>query len=86
MQKVIKRIIKVSKASAKNVTKNFRKLESFIRKIEKICLSLSTVAERSVQELIRFVEILFNFWGLNSNVTGLFIDFLTSGLSFVKHC
>ena len=48
MQKIIKRIIKVSKLSARSIMKSFIKLESFMRKIENSCLSLSTVAERSI--------------------------------------
>ena len=54
-----------------------------MRKIEKISLSLSTVAERS---MFSFCRIFFNFLGLNSKVVGLFIDFLLSGLDFVPFC
>ena len=48
LQKNFKRIIKVSKVSAKTIMKNVRKLESFMKKFEKSCLSLLTVVERSI--------------------------------------
>ena len=41
-------MIKVSKISAKNIMKNLRKLESFMKKFEKSCLNLLTVRERSI--------------------------------------
>ena len=36
--------------------------------------------------MIRFAESFFYFLGLNSSVVEIFIDFLTSGLVFVKYC
>ena len=67
--------------------KNLRKLESFMKKVEKSCLNLLTVVE-----MLRLLKndlvcrILFNLMGLNSSVVELFIGFLTSGLGFVNYC
>ena len=56
MQKFIKRVVIVSKASAKNIIKNLRKLKSFVKRFEKSCLKLLTVVEGSIQEMIWFVN------------------------------
>ena len=58
----------------------------FIKKFENICLILVTVVERSIQERIWFVKSFSIFWFIISSAVEFFIDFLTSGLDFVKGC
>ena len=41
-------MIKVSMISVKNIIKNLKRYESFLKKFEKICLILVTVVERSI--------------------------------------
>ena len=48
LQEIMKSFIKVSKVSDKNIIKNLRRLENFMKKFENICLNLLTVAERSI--------------------------------------
>ena len=50
------RIIKVSKISVKNIINNLSMFENFMKKFEKSCLNLVTVVERSIQEMIWFVD------------------------------
>ena len=57
------RIIKVSKISVKNIINNLSMFENFMKKFEKSCLNLVTVVERSIQEMIWFVDFFKNFWG-----------------------
>ena len=59
----MKSIIKVSKVSAKNIIKNFRRLKSLVKKHDAMYLSLLTVAEKTIKEMIRFVESFLSFWG-----------------------
>ena len=44
----MKRIIKVSKISVKNVIKVLSKFESFMKRFEKSCLKLATFVERNI--------------------------------------
>ena len=44
----MKRIIKISMNSVKNIIKNLKRYENFMKKFEKICLNLVTVVEKSI--------------------------------------
>ena len=44
----MKRMNRVSMILVKNIVKNFRRFETFIKKFENICLNLVTIVERSI--------------------------------------
>ena len=68
--------------------RQIKKLEirkSFMRKFKIKFFIMVTLQKRSIEK--RSVRrIIFEFLGRNSSVVGLFIDFLTSGLSYLKNC
>ena len=70
----------------KKIIKSLEIRKSFMRKFEIKFFIMVTVGKRIIQENDSFVEFFFEFLGLNSSVVGLFIDFSTSGLSFLKNC
>ena len=55
-------MIKVSMISIKNIIKNMKRYESFLKKFEKICLILVTVVKEAFKKLFGFVESFLNFW------------------------
>ena len=48
LQKIMKSIIKVSKVSVRKFIKKLGRLEKFVKQFGNMCLSLFTVAERSI--------------------------------------
>ena len=84
--KIYEKIVRASKVSIKKNSKNLSRVENFVKRLESICFKLLIRIERSSLEIIRFVEKFLKFLGRNSSVIGLFIDFLTSGLSCVQNC
>ena len=47
----------------KNIVKSFKRFESLMKRLKIICLNLVTVVERSIYEVIWFVESFSIFWG-----------------------
>ena len=56
MQKFNKRIITASKVSMKKNSKNLNRVENCMKRFKIIRLRVSTVREKSIYEMIRFVE------------------------------
>ena len=83
LQKKIKIIIKASKVSKRNMNKSI--VKKFMKMLKIEFLKILTDREKSIQEMVSWSNI-FCCLGRFSSVVELFIDFLTSGLSFVKIC
>ena len=82
---MIKIIIKASKVSKRNMNKSLSIVKKFMKMLKKVFLKVLTDREKSNQEMISCSNI-FCCLGQFSSVVELFIDFLTSELSFVKSC
>ena len=82
LQKMIKIIIKASKVSKRNMNKSLSIVKKFLKLLKIVFLKILTDREKSI---ISWSSI-FCCLGRFSSVVELFIDFLTSGLSFAKSC
>ena len=80
---MIKIIIKASKVSKRNMNKSLSIVKKIMKMLKIVFLKILTDREKSIYEMISWSS---TFCGLGqfSSVVDLFIDFLTSGLSFVK--
>ena len=85
LQKIIKIIIKASKVSKRNMNKSLSSMKKFMKMLKNVFLKILTDREKSIIEMISLSNI-FCCLGRSSSGVELFIDFLTSGLSFVKSC
>ena len=85
LQKNIKIIIKASKVSKRNMNKSLSIVRKFMKMLKIVFLKTLTDREKSISEMISWSN-MFCCLGRFSSVVELFIDFLTSGLSFVKNC
>ena len=77
--------MKASKISIKNMSKSFSSMKDFMKIFMIVFFKILTDCEKSIHEMFRSSNI-FCCLGRGSSVVGLFISFLTSGLSFVKNC
>ena len=59
----MKNMIEFSMILVKNIVKSFKRFESLIKSLKNICSNLVTVVERSIYEVIWFVESFSIFWG-----------------------
>ena len=67
------------------MSKSLNSMKNFMKRFKFVFFEILTVREKRIQEKISSSNI-FCCLGQNSSVVGLFIGFLTSGLSFVKNC
>ena len=82
---MIKIIIKASKVSNRNMNKSLSIMKKFMKMLKIVFLKILPDRENSIKEMISWSNI-FCCLRRYSSVVELFIDFLTSGLSFVKSC
>ena len=85
LQKIINMIIKASKVSNRNMNKSLISMKNFIKRLNIVFLKILTDREKSILEKISGSNI-FCCLRPDSSVVELFMDFLTSGLSFMKSC